>query len=62
MPRVKRTGRRLEKDKENSKNSCGMLIAYSNGKDIRCGKVMFGRIRRCLNCSLNLKTTENKNG
>lgn len=55
MPRAKSTGRRLRRDKENRKNSCGIIITYANGKRVMCGRMMLGKIRYCMNCSINLK-------
>lgn len=44
-------------------NGCGILVAKSsNGKNIYCGKEMWGKERYCAMCSQNVQKTNHKLG
>ena len=35
-------------------NGCGLLVCFTNGKEIKCGETMFGKKRYCINCMQNI--------
>ncbi len=38
---------------------CGLLVGIENSKEIKCGDILMGKKRYCLNCTANIKSANN---